>query len=50
MHVLIESYEVQEVMLDLMLDIYIISQKAWEIMGKSNFVYSLIPMQLENQS
>jgi len=44
----IDDYEMKVVMLYLGYDLNILPKKTWEVMGKSNLVYSLIQLRMEN--
>lgn len=49
MRIELRIYEMDGVMLDLRSDVNILRNKSWELMGKSNFVWSLIQLRLANQ-
>jgi hypothetical protein len=49
MTVELESYEMDDIMLDLVSNVNILPKKSWELMGKLNLVWSLIQLRLANQ-
>ena len=49
MNIQIRDYEVDSVILDLGLDVNILTKKNWYLMGKPTLGWSLVQLRLENQ-